>query len=322
MAQDLASDVLSGQGDRLGAKLCRKPERIGDASLRGLGQGRGLRRLDIKRAPGCAQPVGLPLGMADEGRPPDAVVDADQDALARRPGAGDRVFLHMAEQLVVDPLRGTAQRQLAQGRQVARREIVRDGALGGLAEIDLALFEPLDQVGWCQVDDLDIVGAVDDRIRHGLADADAGDLGDDVVQALNMLDVERGVDVDAARQQFLDIEIALGMAAAGRIGMGEFVDEDEGRAPRQDRVQVHLVERAALVVDEPARDDLETVDQAFRLAAAMGLDDADHDIDPFRPAGAAGGQHLIGLADARRRAEEDLQAPAPFALGAGEERLW
>ena len=48
-----------------------------------------------------------------------------------------------------------------------------------------------------EIDDLDIVGLVDDGIGNRLADPDLGDLGDDVVQAFDMLNVERGVNVDA-----------------------------------------------------------------------------------------------------------------------------
>jgi hypothetical protein len=36
------------------------------------------------------------------------------------------------------------------------------------------------------------------------------DLGDDVVEALDALDVDGGIDVDAVVQQLLDIEVALG----------------------------------------------------------------------------------------------------------------
>ena len=85
-----------------------------------------------------------------------------------------------------------------------------------------------------EIDQLDRVGAVEHRVRHGLAHAHVRDLGDDVVEALDVLDVDRGVDVDAAVEQLLDVEIALGMAAAGRIGMGELVDQHDLRAPRDD----------------------------------------------------------------------------------------
>ena len=54
--------------------------------------------------------------------------------------------LHVLEQLLVDPLGGAAQRQLAQRGQVARREIVLERALGLLRDVDLALLQALDQI--------------------------------------------------------------------------------------------------------------------------------------------------------------------------------
>ena len=66
-----------------------------------------------------------------------------------------------------------------------------------LRDVDLAFLQPLDQVVGREVDELDRVGAVEDGIRDRLAHAHAGDLRDDVVQALDVLDVDRGVDVDA-----------------------------------------------------------------------------------------------------------------------------
>ena len=112
-------------------------------------------------------------------------------------GPGDRVGLHVGEQLLVDPLGGAPQRQFAQRRQIARREIMLERPLGLLGDIDLALLQPLDQFVRREVDQLDLVGAVEHRIRHGLAHPDMGDLRDDVVQAFDVLDVEGGVDVDA-----------------------------------------------------------------------------------------------------------------------------
>jgi hypothetical protein len=176
--------------------------------------------------------------------------------------------------------------------------------------------EALDEIVGRQVDDLDIVGAVDDRIRNGLAHADTGDLRDDVVQALEMLDVERRVDVDAARQQFLDVEIALGMAAAGRVGMGELVDEDERGAPRQDRIEVHLVEGAALVVDERGAGRSRSPSSSACVSLRPWVSTTP--ITTSTPSvwlRASGGQHLVGLADAGRRAEEDLQAPRGPRVG-------
>ena len=156
--------------------------------------------------------------------------------------------------------------------------------LGGLRHVDLALLEPRDQIVGGEVDDLDVVGPVDDRIRHRLAHPDAGDLGDDVVQALDVLDVQRGVDVDAGREQLLDVLPALGVPALGRVGMGELVDQGELRAAGQQRVEVHLLEGLALVGDAPPGDHLEAFDERLGLLAAVRLDDADDHVDARRAA--------------------------------------
>ena len=139
-------------------------------------------------------------------------------------------------------------------------------------------------------------------------------LRDHVVQAFDMLDVQRGVDVDAGRQQLLDIQVALGMAAAGRVGVRQLVDQHQRGPALQDGVEVHLRQHPALVVTCASRDRLEPFAAGLGLDAAMGLDHADHDVHAVALAGLGREQHLVGLADAGRGAEEDLQPPAPVPL--------
>ena len=144
-----------------------------------------------------------------------------------------------------------------------------------------------------------------------------GDLRDDVVQALDVLDVDGGVDVDAVVEQLLDVEVALRMPAAGRVGVGEFVDQHDLRPPRLDRVDVHLVEGLAAILDASARDDLEPFEQRLGFLAAVGLDHPDHDVVAVLEPGAGLLQHLVGLADAGRRADEDLQLTGAAFLAPG-----
>ena len=148
-----------------------------------------------------------------------------------------------------------------------------------------------------------------------------GDLRDDVVEAFDVLNVERGVDVDAVVQQLFDVEVALGMAAARDIGVGEFVDQRELRAPREEGVEVHLLELTVLVLEAMAGDDFEALQQRLGLLAPMRLDHADDDVVAVLLSGARLLQHLIGLADAGGRAEEDLQPAqsASFFLRVGKE---
>ena len=321
ISDDLARGGERRQGHGLGAELFGKAHMVGQPVLQPVGQHGRLRRFEMQHRPGGAQPVGLAAGITHQIGPARAVAEADQHPVSRRPRAGNRMRLHVVEQLLVDALGGAAQRQLAQRRQVAGRKIVLDCLTRRLRHIDLAVMQPLDQVGGGDVDDLDLVGPVDDRIRHRLAHAHPGDLGDDVVQALDMLDVQRRIDVDAARQQFLDIHGALGMAAARRIGVGEFVDQHQGRAAGEDGVEIHLLQRLATIGDGFARDDLETVEQRLGFAPPVGLDDADDHVDAIGMPGAAGHQHLIGLADAGGGAEEDLEPALRLALGALQKRV-
>ena len=157
------------------------------------------------------------------------------------------------------------------------------------------------------IDQLDSVGAIEDRVGHRLAHAHARDLRDDVVQALDVLDVDRGVDVDAVLEQLLDVEIALRMPAARRVGVRELVDKHDLRPTGDDGVEVHLLQPPALVFDALARNDFEPLQQRLRLLAAMRLDDADDDIVAVALARARRLQHRIGLADAGRRADENLE---------------
>ena len=102
--------------------------------------------------------------------------------------------------------------------------------------------EALEQLVGRQVDQLHLVGLVEDAVGHRLPDAHAGDLADDVVQALEVLHVDRGVDVDAGVEQLLDVLPALGVARARRVGVRELVDERSARgSPRERGVEVELL---------------------------------------------------------------------------------
>ena len=78
--------------------------------------------------------------------------------------------------------------------------------------IDLAFVATGAQILGGQIDQLDVASKIDDRIRHGLADPDFGDPGDDVVQAFDMLDVEGRIDVDPGAEQLLEVRMICSQA--------------------------------------------------------------------------------------------------------------
>ena len=127
--------------------------------------------------------------------------DADEDALAGVPRLLDAVRGLVAAHLGLDALGRAAQRELAQGDEVSLLEEVPERARRRLVgDVDLALLQPLEELVDGQIDDAHLVRLVEHRVGHRLADDDAGDLRDDVVQALEVLDVERREDVDARRR--------------------------------------------------------------------------------------------------------------------------
>ncbi len=128
-----------------------------------------------------------------------------------------------------------------------------------------------------------------------------------------MLDVDRGVDVDARVEQFVDVLPALQMPCALHVRMREFVDENQLRLAGERGVEIELAELAAAILDMRERQHVEAFEQRSGFAAAMRFGDADHHVRAFIGTAPRGLQHRIGLADARRRAEENLQ-PAPLTL--------
>ena len=186
--------------------------------------------------------------------------------------------------------------------------------MGGLLRhIDLALAQALQQVVGRQVDQLDLVGLLDDAVGHRFADHDAGDLGHDVVEAFEVLDVDGGGDVDPGGEQFVDVLPALGMARALGVGMRQLVQQDQLWPPNERRVDIELAQQRAAVLDLARRQALQAVEQRLGLGAAVRLNPADHHVDALGAALLRLLQHRIRLADAGGHAEEHLQHAARLA---------
>ena len=140
-----------------------------------------------------------------------------------------------------------SQGELAQRAEVLEPEEVDQRDVGSLLRVDLAGFEALLQRFGREVDEHDLVGLVEDVVGEGLADADLGQLEDRVVEALEVLDVDRRDDVDAGGEDLVDVLVALLVAHPRRVRVRELVDERELGLARDHRVDVHLVELEAAV---------------------------------------------------------------------------
>ena len=101
------------------------------------------------------------------------------------------------------------------------------------------------------VDELDLVGAANERIGHGLELADPGDPLDDVVHRFEVLDVDRRDHVDAGIEDRVDVLPPLLVCRTGHVRVRQLVDEHHPRGAGEDRREIHLLERR-VTVDERA----------------------------------------------------------------------
>ncbi len=168
---------------------------------------------------------------------------------------------------------------------------------------------------------------IEDAVGHRLALLHARDLRDQVVQALEVLDVHGGPDGDARLEQLLDVLPALRVArrglAAEQIRVRELVDEQDRGAAFERRVEIELVPHDPAVADRQVRQGFEPFHEPLCLGAAVRLDVADHDLRAARARRACGREHREGLAYAGRGAEEDPELATLrarlFRLDAGQE---
>src|SRR3984893_16204875 len=150
--------------------------------------------------------------------------DAAEQRCLGFPDALDGLVGAIGLNVIFDTIGGAAKRKLAQRHEVALAEEISRSAFDLLGHVDLARLEACQQLVGRNVDQDNIVGLVEKRIGDGFPHADAGYAADDVVQALQMLDVERREYIDAIIQKLVDVLPTLWMPRTGRVGMGELVD--------------------------------------------------------------------------------------------------
>jgi two-component system, OmpR family, sensor histidine kinase KdpD len=145
-----------------------------------------------------------------------------------------------------------------------------------------------------KVDELDLAGP-HERVRHRLGRPHAGDPGDGLAQRFDVADVESGVDVDAACQQFLDILPPFGVAIAGEVRVGELIHHGQLRTSAENRPNVKLSEARIPVGDRARRNHFEVVELGSGLGPPVPLPLGHHGVDAGAPPGACIPQHRIGL---------------------------
>ena len=255
-----------------------------------------------------------PEGAPDKGFGLRSAGDGDDDPLARLPRIGDVFVGAVFGERRVDLVGQPQQRQLAQRGEVTLPEVVGQCGVDTLGGVHVAVGQPAPQRFRCDVDQFDLVGGADDLVGHLLLLLDAGDLGDDVVEALQVLDVDRRDHGDARVEDLVDVLPPLRVSAARGVGVGQLVDEHDLRAALEDGVDVEFGEPGAAVVDVARRDDFDAVEQLCGLLAAVRFDHRCDDVGAaFQPTVSLA-EHRVRLPDAGSCAEVDAQLSAFGAL--------
>ena len=240
---------------------------------------------------------------------PRVVSHAYQDPLSGGPDLLDPLVLPVQLHLFIDPVGRPAQGKFPQGDEVALAEKVLDCRGRLFRHIDLSFSHALQQVVGGKVDEFDLIGPVEQKIRHGFPYIDARDLGDYVVQAFEVLDVHGCEDGDSGAEQLIDVLPALFMAGAGCVRVGQFVNEKNSRLAMKCAVEVEFLEDRAAILDVLAGQDFQSFEERFGFLPSVGLNETDHDLYALAFLLAGGLEHGIGLPHAGRGPEEDLELP-------------
>ena len=313
----IVQDRLRGgdavQRERFGPQRFGQAQQFDAPVARLLGQAQQLRGFDIYHQPLRMQGLGHALAGAHQAFGLGVRTDGHQQAFTGGPGRADGVIRAVLVHLGIHPVGGGAQRHFAQRDQVALAEKVVDRLARALGYIDPPFLEPLQQILGRNVDQLDLVGTVEHMVGHGLLHARTGDLRHHVAEAFEVLDVDRGVDIDAGLEQFLHVLPAFGVAFTGQVGMGEFVDQQQGRRPLECRIEIEFVQARPAMLHLPQRQHLQTLQQGFGFRAPVRFDIAGHHVNALGLALAGRLKHRVSLADAGGGTEKNLQPAAPLA---------
>src|ERR1019366_1165691 len=221
----------------------------------------------------------------------------------------------------LDALGDLSERKLAQVGEILLFEEVLQGPRNAISRVDLSGAQALLQIldGKVEVDPL--IRLLEKAVGDGFANLDRGDSLDEVVEAFQVLDVERPDDVDAGIEQLEHVLVAALVVTVRRVRVGKLVDQrDFGRA-LENLVEAHLFDDDATILDLAQRYHFQVVNQRGRIGATMGFDESDDDVDATLFERVGFFEHAIGLADASRETDVELEAAALALLHELEEVL-
>ncbi len=94
-----------------------------------------------------------------------------------------------------------------------------------VSRVDLAGAQTFLQVLDSQIQVDDLIGPLEETIRNRLANHHAGHASDQIVEAVQVLHIECGDDVDTGIEQLEHVLVALFVVTARYVGVGQLVDQ-------------------------------------------------------------------------------------------------
>ena len=261
--QDRFDHVLALVGEDGRPELLRQGQRIGEHPLGlGIDLGRAFRGgLHIHGVPVAVQTAGQARGIAQQRLAVRAARAEADHHLVGAGGSSSACGARRRESICAASSRRVSSRNCS---RLEACEEVGERRLDAFGRVDLAFLQPAAQVFGRDVHVDDLVGLGHHAIRYAFAHLDAGDPLDGVVQALQVLDVQGGNDVDSGCQDLLHILEPLGIAAAGDIRVRQLIHQHHCGFAGEDRVQIHLLDLDATINQSPARDHLQPLTAGIR----------------------------------------------------------
>ena len=225
--------------------------------------------------------------------------DRDDYPFASLPGVGDLFVGAVFRQRGVDLIGEPQQRDFAQRGQVAGAKVVGQRRVDPFRRVHVAVSKSAPQRFRCDVDQFDLCCFSDHLVGNGFALFHAGDLCDDVVEAFEVLDVERRDHRDTGVEQCFDVLPTLLVDAARDVAVRILIDQRDFGFATQHCLDVEFGKRSFAVGDVLRWNDFDALDELADLFAAMCLDDRGDDVgSAFLPAMCLA-EHGAGLADTR-----------------------
>src|SRR5262249_39981877 len=131
-------------------------------------------------------------------------------------------------------------------------------------------------------------------------------------EARKVLDIHGGKDVDSAIEQNLHVLPAALTFGAGRVRVGQVVDNADLGCAAENSDDVNFFRMAAAARDAQERDGFKLLGAVVDVAAALRFEKAEHDIDSARVKIASILEHAVGLADSRCVTQVNFQMTASY----------